>query len=384
MPSANWDRGESIEGCLKPYLQRLMKIEYVKHAVLGVETIDGSLRWIGADGIAHPDETPMEVETPYWIASVTKLYIATAILKLQERGHLAIDDRMTNYLSSSLTQGLHQKKDGMDLTDQITIRHLLSHASGLPDYLEIHQKGEKSLLEQVVDEGDQAWTLGEIVEIVREAKAPLFPPQPLDQKKIKVRYSDTNFQLLIAIVEAVSKRFIGAALDDLIFKPLGLAETFHPGTSPPNPLPPIATLWDGDQAIDVPKAMGSFGDLGSTARDQLRFLRGLVTGGVFENVSTFSLMTKRWNPFGFYMSPVAPGWPIEYGLGIMRLQMPRILTPLRPTPEVVGHTGVTGSWAFYCPPLDALVVGNVSQLRAARLPFRLVPSLLRDLSRYIR
>lgn len=122
---------------LKELLQRLMQIKNVKHAVVAVERGDGSFRWFGATGMANPDGTPMREDTPFWIASVTKLYIATAILKLHEQGRLSIYDPMAKYLPQSMIGGLHRTRAGVDQTGKITLRHLLGHASGLPDYSKI-------------------------------------------------------------------------------------------------------------------------------------------------------------------------------------------------------------------------------------------------------
>jgi len=49
----------------------------------------------------------------------------------------------------------------------------------------------------------------------------------------------------------------------------------------------------------------------------------------------------EWNRLGFSISPVDPGWPIEYGLGMMHLLAPSSLTPFRPFPEIIGHAGVS-------------------------------------------
>jgi D-alanyl-D-alanine carboxypeptidase len=125
--------------------------------------------------------------------------------------------------------------------------------------------------------------------------------------------------------------------------------------------------------------MSSFQDLYSTVGDLMVFMRALIRGELFDDPATVNLMHGEWNQFGFSISPVGPGWPIEYGLGMMRLRYPRILTPFRPVPDIIGHTGASGSWLFYCPPLDLLLAGNVSQITAAAVPFQFVPKLLRAL-----
>ena len=62
----------------------------------------------------------------------------------------------------------------------------------------------------------------------------------------------------------------------------------------------------------------------------------------------------------------------------MRVRCPK---PSRPVPAVIGHTGVTGSWLFYCPELDVYLTGTVDQFTAAGVPFRFVPKMLRVLTK---
>ena len=367
-----------IEGILQRHLQALMKTKNVQHAVMAVERLDGSFKWSGAEGIAKPDGTPMKTDTPYCIASVTKLFIATGILKLQEQGKLSIDHAMSNYLPAALIHGLHGS-GARDHTAKITLRHLLEHSSGLPDYLEIRSKDQLSLFDAVIESGDQAWTLQDFAEILRTAKSSHFEPQPVEAIRKKVRYSDTNYQLLMQVMVEVTGRSVQETLSELIFEPLGLHQTFHPRALPDEARQEAAVLWYKDKALNIPEALASFGDLYSTSEDLVSFMRGLVSGKIFKTSGTFDFMCQHWHPFGFSLSPIGPGWPIEYGLGIMRFRYPRFMTPWKPLPEVIGHTGVTGAWLFYCPALELILTGDVSQVTASPLPFQAVPRLLKDL-----
>ncbi len=369
---------QALAGRLQEFLQQLTASQSSRNAVVAIETGDGTFRWRGAVGDARPDGTPMAADTPIWIASVTKLYIASSILKLHERGLLRLDAAMSTYLPQTLIGGLH-RLGGVDYTEQITVRHLLGHLTGLPDYFDGRPRGGKTLLEQVVAQ-DCAFTLEDMLDTVRHRLTPHFPPQPPDAPRPQVRYSDTNYQLLIAIIEAVTGQRIHAALAALLFKPLGLTHTWHPAALPEAVTP--ATIWMDRQPLHIPLAMRSFGDLCSTADDLLKFMRALIRGEVFDDPATLNLMTERWHTFGFSLNPVrtSPGWPIQYGLGMMRFQIPRLFSPLRPTPPVIGHTGATGSWLFYCPALDVYLAGTVNQVAAAAAPFRLVPKLLHVLA----
>lgn len=360
---------------LQDQLRQLMSQDRVKHAIVAVESTDKSFRWVGTAGDAYLDGTPMQEDTPFWIASVTKLYIATAVMKLYERGNIRLQNPMATYLPASLIDGLHCV-NGVDHTDNITVRHLLSHTSGLPEYLESPSRGQLSLFDRAIEQ-DRSWAIEEVLQIVRDLK-PYFPPQPLEAKRQKARYSDTNFQLLIEIIEAVTGKRVNEAFAELIYGPLNLKNTLHPHELEET-TPKPATLWHDDQPLDRPLAMASFRDLCSTADDLLAFMRALIRDEVFDDSSTRMTMMENFNRFGFSLSPVAPSWPIEYGLGIMRFRIPRIFSPLRATPDMVGHTGVSGSWLFYSSQLEVLLCGTVDQLTAPDVPFRFVPNLLRTL-----
>lgn len=366
---------------LEDFLEQLMGIKGVRHAIMAVESRDGSFGWSGAKGTAKTDGRFMEANTPYWIASVTKLYIASSILKLHEAGTLSIDDFVIDYLPEGLIKGVHVI-NGVDYYDQLTLRHLLSHSSGIPDYLEIKAKGEKTIIDRVLEGSDMSWSIEDTLEIVRKVNAPLFPPQSLSNSKYKIRYSDTNFQILIGIIEAVTEKSIENVFRDMFFKPLNLVNTFLPGSKPLEPAGSAATVWIEDTPFDnKPQAIRSFGDLNSTAIDQIEFMRALINGKVFDKPETLDLMLGLWNTFGFHLSPLAPGWPIQYGLGMMRFKMPRLFTPFNPIPELIGHTGAVGSWLFYCPKLDLILAGTVSQVTAAAAPFKILPKLLRGLEK---
>ncbi|NDL66407.1 serine hydrolase domain-containing protein [Anaerotalea alkaliphila] len=367
---------ESYNRLLESSLDRLGKVRGVRHAFLAAESRDGTFQWAGAKGAANPDGTLVEVGTPFWIASVTKLYIASAILRLQESGQLSVDDLVVRHLPADLMKGVHVV-DGTDFHDRLTIRHLLTHASGIPDYLELKLEGGETWIDRVLAGKDRSWSVGDILQAVARANKPLFAPQDLRRGKYRIRYSDTNYQILIAILESVTKKPVEDVYADLIFRPLGLAETFLPGgKSPLQPGTAMATTWVQDIPFDdKPLAMRSFGDLYSTLKDQIAFLRGLLEGKLFENPETLGLMRGGWQTFAFGFSPLAPGWPIQYGMGMMRFETPRFLSPLGAPPALVGHTGAVGSWLFHCPETDMLFAGTVSQATAAAAPFRIVPPL---------
>jgi hypothetical protein len=64
---------------------------------------------------------------------------------------------------------------------------------------------------------------------------------------------------------------------------------------------------------------------------------------------------------------------------MMRFPLPRIFTPLHPMPALVGHSGSTGTWLFYCPQFDLLLAGAVNEVTTGLVPYRFLPKLLRIL-----
>jgi CubicO group peptidase (beta-lactamase class C family) len=125
--------------------------------------------------------------------------------------------------------------------------------------------------------------------------------------------------------------------------------------------------------------MGPDGGLIGTAADAIAFLRALHA----DPDGPLATMTARWHRFSLPHDRAAlltPGWPIEYGLGIMRFRRPRLLNGLRRAPALIGHTGATGSWAFHSPEAGLYLAGTFDDPRAAGAPYRIVPALIRACS----
>lgn len=366
---------------LQKLLKNLASQKPIKQAIMTVESGDGSFRWSGASGQAV-DGLPLNADTPFFIASIDKLYNAAIVLMLAEQGKLNLDDPISAYMPADMTPGLHTL-NGTDHAARLTVRHLLSHTSGLADWLEDAPQNGQSLIEQVLESGDRSLTFVEIAEHVRGLK-PHFPPQDLSSRKVKVRYSDTNFILLIALIETICGQPLHRVHTEMLYAPLGLNHAYFPGDSQPLSATPAPVPLRADgQVVEIPGLMNSFRGIYSTAGDTIAFLRALTHGEIFQKEETFALMQSRWNRFGFPLDRAAlrsPGWPIEYGLGLMRFQLPRIFTGLKRLPPVIGHTGSTGCWLFWCPELDLYFSGSVDEASAGAVPYRLMPEMLKIMS----
>jgi D-alanyl-D-alanine carboxypeptidase len=357
---------------LSGLLDRTVARRGIHHAMFAVAAGDGTRRWSGAAGMADAAGTPLRPDTPFFIASITKRFIATLVLQASERGELDLDNAIVDHLPADVTHRLHVFK-GVDHTPAITIRHLLSHTSGLPDYFDKPKTGGSSLYRQLAAGHDRAWTFDDVVRMTREEHTPYFAPQDLTAARQRARYSDTGFQLLIAIVERAAGQGFAALLSDRILTPLGLEHTWLPGRSrPAAPTVAPALVCSKDRPIEVPKMLQSCNDLCSTTGDLLAFQRALIAGELFERPATTALLTERSNLLRNMI-------PNRYGLGTWIFRVSRLVGPGRRPVTLVGHAGATGTWLFHCPELDLHLAGTIDQTTflARSAPFRLMTRILR-------
>jgi CubicO group peptidase (beta-lactamase class C family) len=336
------------------------KDKSVRNCVLSVMKGDGSFSWSGAAGIASQNgQVPMTKDTPIYIASITKLYTATAIIRLYEKGVLSLDDPMSKYLPEELIQGIHVYK-GKDYSNEITIKQLLSHTSGIADYYTEKPKGGKSLFEVFLEEPGRSWTVDETIERARNDLEPNFQPGT------DASYSDTNFQLLGKIIEAVTGKPLHIVYEDFFFRPHGLKHTWLIGRSEPQFTPSAATadVFYNDRIITNTRSNGAYwadGGIVSTAEEMIIFLKALNEGRIVSG-DTLKLM-HHWHKLQF---------PLQYGYGTMYFKLPWFMNMVMKVSPLWGHSGSTGSFLYYSEDLNLYVAGSINQVESKSKPFRLI------------
>lgn len=365
---------------LQEILEKIVYKSNVKQIVMTIESGDKSFNWSGIAGKTITDYGVINQNSPFFIASIDKLYNSTIALLLYEQSKIDLDDTLDKYLPLSFIDKIHFHK-GINFSNKITIRHLLSHTSGIADWLEDYPKSGKTIVDKILSEGDKFFDISEICEYVSTELKPHFEPQDFSKSKLKVRYSDTNFILLIAIIEAVCGKPLSLIYDEMLFKPFSIKNTFFADNSITESNTNISIPLSAEgKIVYIPKLMSSFRGIYATSSDTISFIRKLSQNQIFHNKETFKLMQANWSQFGFPFDKSAlrsPGWPIEYGLGIMRFQLPIIFTSFKKLPAVIGHTGSTGCWLFWCPELDLYFSGSVCEATAGAIPYRLMPRLLK-------
>jgi D-alanyl-D-alanine carboxypeptidase len=320
-------------------VQKMLKNKSVFGAVLCVENNDSSISWVGGAG-------NINAEDRYFIASVTKLYVTAVMLMLRAENSLTFEDKIYKYFPEELISGIHVL-DGIDYTREITIAHLLSNTSGIPDYF-YYEKPKGEAATDLMLGNDQPWPLNKAIERVKTLKPKFKPGQ-----RGKVNYSDTNYQLLGGIIEKVTGKWIGDVFKEYIFQPLNLKDTYaYQDVNDTTPVP----IYFKAQQVRAPNYMASVtaeGGIVSTARETMIFLKAFFNGYFFPK-EVIGELKEKWNMIYF------PG-QFFFGLGIEKLWTPRIFSPFKPIGEVLGFWGQTGAFAFYNPKTDLYFTGTINQ-----------------------
>jgi D-alanyl-D-alanine carboxypeptidase len=140
--------------------------------------------------------------TVYQLQSITKSFVACGIMLLVEDGKLGLDDKITKYLS-----GLPQAWSG------VTVRHLLSHTSGIPNFVSDQGSGQA-----IIAFAQKASSSEEIIGWAAARPMKFAPGEGR-------RYSSTSYHLLGMIIEKVTGKPWGQFLHERIFAPLGMTST---------------------------------------------------------------------------------------------------------------------------------------------------------------
>ena len=157
---------------------------------------DGAILHQAGYGLADIERgIPITPQSAFRLASVSKQFTAMAIMILADRGQLEFDDSLVEYLPELERFG-----------DDITLRHLMTHLGGLPDYYEA----------LTAESGDSMPTTEEAMKFLAGWGEPLFPAGE------RYEYSNPGYEMLALVVERVSGQIYGEFVQENIFGPLGM------------------------------------------------------------------------------------------------------------------------------------------------------------------
>lgn len=186
-----------------PSTVSLLDVEFSKQAetttpgLVALVLKDGQVKYKNARGLADLDsKTPITSKTQFYIASLGKQFTAVAIMMLAERGKLSYDDKLVKYFPQFASFG-----------QNITIRQILTHSSGLIDHLDI------------MKDNVTGWTNDDVVKLLTKENRVLFQPGE------KASYSNSGYVLLSMIVEKASGDRFASFLQKNILGPLKMTDT---------------------------------------------------------------------------------------------------------------------------------------------------------------
>ena len=337
----SYSKADSLQAIMKRYVQA--GLPGVAMALWNKE----SGWWAGAEGFASIEQKKAmkNCHLPS-LQSVSKLYMAVAVMQLREQGKISLDDAITKYLPEKYVRDVRNAA-------HITVRMLLNHTSGIAEY-----STDPAFVSYVMKHPTQKLSTEFVLGTIR-GKQPMFTPGT------RHGYSNTNYELLAVIGDAVTGNH-AAYIAKNIFAKLRLNNTFY--RSDPHYLHYINLVdsyWDvlntGHPAniSDIQRAnVASYiGDDGivCTPVDAVEFLKGLNEGKLV-SAASFKEM-QEW-------VTGADGKPI-YGLGLEFFEAGGI--------QAFGHSGGgigAGCILLYVPVAKTYVFisTNLGTLFAGDLP----------------
>ncbi|MFZ5831210.1 MAG: serine hydrolase domain-containing protein [Planctomycetota bacterium] len=348
--AAESEQTQALRAKVQEYIDQGM----ISGAVVATGTSKGIYNIVSVGVRDLGTEQPMEVNTFFRIASMTKPMTALGIMILIDEGKLSIDDEVEKYLPEFQGQMLveSREKDRVVLVKpsrKITIKDLLTHTSGLgpapPGLKDLYQKRDRTLAEGVM----------------------AFSQQPLVfEPGTKWAYCNQGIDTLGRIIEVVSGQAYEDFLKARIFDPVGMKRTYffpHPGV-----LDLLATLYEENDGELVPssKAIIDYGvkmryplpagGLISCAPDLANFCEMMLGRGEIHGRRVVS--TKRWELMtSVHTGDLEPGFVpgMGFGLGVGVVREPQGVTAML-SPGSFGHGGAFGTQYWMDPKQDLFVI----------------------------
>lgn len=294
--------------------------------------------------------------------SVGKMMTSILVFIAIEKGLITLDTKIDFILSKEMLRDLFVYNH-KDYSSEVTIKHLLSHTSGVNDYFEGKTNDKTIFIEEVLNNNSKFWTPVELVEFTKLHQSALNKPSE------KFHYSDTGYVLLGLILETIYKKQFHEILQEQILIPCGMENSglsfYSENFNPKEFAPMIVNNVEVSNFLSL-SCDWAGGGIFSTTEDLLLFLKMLASGKL---ISDESIMQMREFHYKYFSG-------IHYGLGLMQLHFNEFFFLLRGFPNLEGHMGITGVHAFYDPETSDCYVLNVGNTKDIAKSIRLFINLL--------
>lgn len=286
-------------------------------------------------------------DKPFHIASIGKMFTSILIMRLEERNILSTNATIIKYLNNDILKDLFIINN-VDHKDQITIKQLLTHTSGIADYFDDKTEKWNIFIRDVVDNPNVFWTPQSILDFTNSKLK-------MHNKPGIFHYSDTGYLLLGLIIEKITNKPLYQNFHDEFFNPLGMNDSYMLFYSTPkNNLKGIDKIWIFNKDISKNTSLSAYwggGGIISTTRDLIIFLKALHSGKLIKlsNLEQMQICNMKF----------VPG--IMYGTGVMELCFDK-MPFLKKIPRLKGHVGVFSSYLFYDKTKDLYICLNLGKI----------------------
>lgn len=262
-------------------------------------------------GLANLEtKTRISPETVFELASVGKQFTAMAIMMLAERGKLNYDDPLTKFFP-----------EFPPYAQKITVRHLLYHTAGLPDYEQLYVQSGKVEPDYESAFGKTSWafepTSKDTHTLLSQQKLPRFAAGD------EWDYSNSGYVILGQIIEKVSGRTFPQFLKETIFEPLGMKNTLvYDETKAKIPNPAVSYMQAGNELKGIRTNAMSLvygdGNINSSVDDLAKWYRAIDENRLVKSATLRMAFTSgKLNNgasvgYGF-------GWYVGNSLGLLRM-----------------------------------------------------------------
>ena len=224
-----------IDALIAAFMERT----HVPGAAWGI-IVDGELAHLGVSGYRElPSKAPVTRDSVFRIASMTKSFTAIAILKLRDEGKLSLDDLAEKYVPE-----LKKLRYPTSDAPRITVRHLMSHATGFPE--------------------DNPWGDQQLARSEAEFTRMLQEGIPFSNVPgVEYEYSNYGFAILGRIITNISGKPYPDYIAEAILRPLGMLSTTLEASSVPADRLAHGYRWEDEQwKEEAPLPHGAFGSMG--------------------------------------------------------------------------------------------------------------------------
>lgn len=257
--------------------------------------------WRGASGqFDRGNSRELRADDAFQIGSITKVFISTIVLQLMEENKLHLDSTITTYLSTEIRALFND----VQFFDEIKVRNLLNHSSGIYNYTNTIWNG-------ITDNPTRQWTPVEILGVAAE-QSPVFEPGTIHA------YSNSNFIFLGLIIEYLSGKPVNEVLKERIYDRIDLKHTYFAEAD--SKIGELAHAYEKNVDGSIVNMSMAFtaGAMVSTTDDLIVFIKALVNGELFENSETFQEMIKASSDgfgLGIFVSDDPDSGPIYFHTG---------------------------------------------------------------------